>query len=54
MKFPFGGSKKEAEQESIFKCKECPMSFQSKQSLDMHKQKAKHFGGRIYFGKQDK
>lgn len=36
-----------------FTCKECKMMFQSKESLEIHKKKARHFTGSIYFGKQD-
>jgi hypothetical protein len=36
-----------------FVCKECKMEFQSKESLEKHKKKARHFTGAIYFGKKD-
>jgi len=34
-----------------FVCKECKMTFQSKDSLALHKRKSRHYGGLIYFGK---
>jgi transposase-like protein len=37
-----------------FVCKECKMTFQSKDSLELHKRKSRHFFGLIYFGKHDK
>ncbi|MEP0824214.1 MAG: hypothetical protein HRF40_01885 [Nitrososphaera sp.] len=37
----------------ILKCKVCKMTFQSEESLERHKNKARHFTGSIYFGKQD-
>jgi uncharacterized C2H2 Zn-finger protein len=43
-----------AKKEKQFTCKECKMVFQSKESLERHKNKAKHFTGSIYFGKADR
>jgi transposase-like protein len=37
-----------------FVCKECKMSFQSKDSLALHKRKSRHFTGLVYFGKNDR
>jgi hypothetical protein len=37
-----------------FMCKECKMVFNTKESLDLHKKKSKHFTGLIYFGKNEK
>ena len=34
-----------------FMCKECKMTFQSKDSLALHKRKSRHYGGLVYFGK---
>jgi hypothetical protein len=34
-----------------FVCRECKMTFQSKDSLALHKRKSRHYGGLIYFGK---
>jgi hypothetical protein len=46
--------KKDSEQDkSTVRCNVCRMSFHSKESLEIHKKKANHFGGSIYFGKQD-
>jgi hypothetical protein len=36
-----------------FVCKECKMTFQSKDSLGLHKRKSRHFTGLVYFGKND-
>jgi protein-arginine kinase activator protein McsA len=38
----------------LFVCKECKMTFQSKDSLELHKRKSRHFTGFVYFGKDDK
>jgi uncharacterized paraquat-inducible protein A len=40
-----------AKKEKQFTCKECKMVFQSKESLERHKNKAKHFTGCIYLEK---
>jgi hypothetical protein len=32
-------------------CKECKMTFQSKDSLALHKRKSRHYSGLVYFGK---
>lgn len=37
-----------------FVCKECKMVFHTKDSLELHKRKSRHFSGLIYFGKQEK
>jgi transposase-like protein len=34
-----------------FVCKECKMTFQSKDSLELHKRKSRHYTGFVYFGK---
>jgi hypothetical protein len=34
-----------------FVCRECKMTFQSKDSLALHKRKSRHYGGLVYFGK---
>ena len=34
-----------------FVCKECKMTFQSKDSLALHKRKSRHYSGLVYFGK---
>jgi transposase-like protein len=36
-----------------FVCKECKMSFQSKDPLGLQKRKSKHFTGFLYLGKND-
>jgi len=35
-----------------FVCKECKMTFQSKDSLELHKRKSRHFTGLIYFANE--
>lgn len=42
-KNPFSRSSSEEKQAS-FQCKECKMVFASKESLERHRNKAKHFG----------
>jgi hypothetical protein len=37
--------------EKQYSCKECKMTFPSKESLERHKNKSKHFQGWVYFGK---
>ena len=37
-----------------YACKECRLSFTTKESLERHKNKAGHASGWIYFGKNDK
>jgi protein-arginine kinase activator protein McsA len=37
-----------------FVCRECKMTFQSKDSLELHKRKSRHFTGLVYFGKNDR
>lgn len=37
-----------------FVCKECKMVFNTKDSLELHKRKSRHFTGLIYFGKHKK
>ena len=40
--------------ETKFVCKECKMAFNTKDSLELHKKKSRHFTGLVYFGKNDK
>lgn len=61
MKFPFVKSSSKSNksddvvgQDANFMCKECTMTFRSRESLEKHKNKANHHGGRIYFGKGEK
>jgi len=51
---PFGKDNNVAKAAPKFVCKECKMVFQSKDSLELHKRKSRHFSGLIYFGKSDK
>jgi hypothetical protein len=37
-----------------FVCKECKMVFSTKESLELHKKKSRHFTGLVYFGKHEK
>jgi transposase-like protein len=46
-------SKAKTDNKKHFVCKECKMTFQSKDSLELHKKKARHYGGLVYFGKSD-
>lgn len=43
-----------ASSDRMFVCKECKMVFHTKDSLELHKRKSRHFTGLIYFGKHDK
>jgi hypothetical protein len=43
-----------AKADSKFVCKECKMGFNTKESLELHKKKSRHFTGLIYFGKNEK
>jgi transposase-like protein len=54
MKIPSFRKDNQAKADSHFICKECKMTFQSKDSLELHKKKSGHFSGLIYFGKHDK
>ncbi len=36
-----------------FVCKECKMTFRSKDALELHKRKSRHYAGLVYFGKSD-
>jgi transposase-like protein len=53
--FRIGGSSDNSEAKTDnkkqFVCKECKMTFQSKDTLALHKKKARHYGGLVYFGK---
>ncbi len=53
MKLPFQLKRTADSNKKILKCKVCKMTFQSEESLERHKNKARHFTGSIYFGKQD-
>jgi transposase-like protein len=35
-----------------FVCRECKMTFQSKDSSELHKRKSRHFTGLVYFRKK--
>jgi hypothetical protein len=37
-----------------FVCKECKMVFDTKDSLELHKRKSRHYTGLIYFGKNER
>jgi hypothetical protein len=43
-----------AKTDKQFMCRECKMTFQSKDSLELHKRKSRHFTGLVYFGKNDR
>jgi protein-arginine kinase activator protein McsA len=43
-----------AKTDKQFVCRECKMTFQSKDSLELHKRKSRHFTGLVYFGKNDR
>jgi uncharacterized C2H2 Zn-finger protein len=53
MKFPFQFKRSNDGHMKSFECKVCKMAFQSEESLERHKNKARHFTGSIYFGKAD-
>ena len=44
-------SKAKTDNNNHFVCKECKMTFQSKDSLALHKRKSRHYSGLVYFGK---
>jgi hypothetical protein len=43
-----------AKPDTKFVCKVCKMVFNTKDSLELHKRKSRHFTGLIYFGKHEK
>lgn len=45
---------RKARDDTKFVCKECKMVFHTKDSLELHKRKSRHFTGLIYFGKNEK
>jgi hypothetical protein len=45
---------RKARADTKFVCKECKMVFHTKDSLELHKRKSRHFTGLIYFGKHEK
>lgn len=47
-------SKAKTDNKKQFVCKECKMTFQSKDSLELHKRKSRHYGGLVYFGKSER
>jgi hypothetical protein len=53
-KIPSFGKDNEARPDKKFVCKECKMIFPTKDSLELHKKKSRHFTGLIYFGKHEK
>jgi hypothetical protein len=54
MKIPSLRKDNAAKADTKFKCKECKMVFNTKESLELHKKKSRHFTGLIYFGKHEK
>lgn len=52
--FRKGSGAKPDKADTKFVCKECKMVFHTKDSLELHKRKSRHFTGLIYFGKQEK
>jgi hypothetical protein len=52
MRLPLRKERDESQQ--AYSCKECKLSFSSKESLERHKSKAGHSSGWIYFGKNDR
>ena len=54
MKIPSLGKDNAAKARTKFVCKECKMVFNTKESLELHKKKSRHFTGLIYFGKHEK
>lgn len=42
-----------AKPDTKFVCKECKMVFHTKDSLELHKRKSRHFTGLIYFVKRE-
>ena len=43
-----------AKPDTKFVCKECKMVFHTRDSLELHKRKSRHFTGLVYFGKHEK
>ncbi|MFL6425552.1 MAG: hypothetical protein ACJ71R_18445 [Nitrososphaeraceae archaeon] len=54
MRIPSFRKDNAARSETKFVCKECKMAFNTKDSLELHKKKSRHFTGLVYFGKSDK
>jgi predicted metal-binding protein len=54
MKIPSLRKDNAAKAHTKFVCKECKMVFNTKESLELHKKKSRHFTGLIYFGKHEK
>jgi hypothetical protein len=54
MKIPSLRKDNVAKADTKFACKECKMVFSTKESLELHKKKSRHFSGLIYFGKPEK
>jgi hypothetical protein len=54
MKIPSLRKDNVAKADTKFVCKECKMVFSTKESLELHKKKSRHFTGFIYFGKHEK
>ena len=52
MKIQFNKDKKT--KPNVISCKVCKMTFSTKESLEQHKKKARHYSGLIYMGKRDK
>jgi hypothetical protein len=52
--FRIKDSNNKAKTDKQFVCRECKMTFQSKDSLELHKRKSRHFTGLVYFGKNDR
>jgi hypothetical protein len=51
---PFRKDNNAAKAATKFVCKECKMAFHTKDSLELHKRKSRHFSGLVYFGKHEK
>jgi hypothetical protein len=54
MKIPSLKKDNVAKGNTKFVCKECKMVFSTKESLELHKKKSRHFTGLVYFGKHEK
>ena len=54
MKIPSLKKDNVAKGNTKFVCKECKMVFSTKESLQLHKNKSRHFTGLVYFGKHEK
>jgi hypothetical protein len=52
--FRIKDSNNKAKTDKQFVCREYKMTFQSKDSLELHKRKSRHFTGLVYFGKNDR